>query len=125
MGRKSKNLPKIFKVNWYQTNENGEFSWPGFNENIRVLKWMFDRIDNVENNVIKTPIGYIPNYEGFDLTGLNINKQGFEKNFIVEKNEWKKEIEIISNYLLKTFGNRLPVEMKNQIREIKNNIDNM
>ncbi|MBJ7490157.1 MAG: phosphoenolpyruvate carboxykinase (GTP), partial [Ilumatobacteraceae bacterium] len=68
---KSENLPKIFFVNWFRRDEDGRFMWPGYGENSRVLKWIFDRIDG-NANATKTAIGYLPSPADIDITGLNV-----------------------------------------------------
>ena len=67
-------LPRIFYVNWFRKNKNGEFIWPGYSDNIRVLKWILERVSG-SNNVVKTPIGYLPKEDAIDVNGLFINKE--------------------------------------------------
>ncbi len=69
MGRKIPNPPKIFNINWFRTNENGKFIWPGYGENLRVLKWILERCKGTVD-AIETPIGYIPKIEDIDMDGL-------------------------------------------------------
>ena len=71
MGRRMAHPPKIFHVNWFRTDENGKFLWPGYGENLRVIEWILDRCRG-EADARETPIGYVPTPESLDLTGLDI-----------------------------------------------------
>ena len=73
MGKNMKNAPKIFHVNWFKTDENGKFLWPGYGDNLRVLEWIIDR-SNGSTNAVQSPIGYLPNKKDLDLTGLELEK---------------------------------------------------
>lgn len=104
----SANLPRIYYVNWFRKGENGEWLWPGFGDNSRVLKWIFERSDNQNKaNAAKTPIGFVPSKNAIDLTGLNISNQAFEKLLEVNPKEWLLEVHELSKYF-KMFGERLP-----------------
>lgn len=108
-----KALPKIFYVNWFRKDENGKFLWPGFGDNIRVLKWIFERCEGTAK-AVKTQIGYIPDTKSIDISGLE--KQGINLPLLlsIDKDKWKEEIALIKeNYV--QFGDRLPVELKNQL----------
>ena len=113
-------LPKIFQVNWFKKDKNGDYLWPGFAENSRVLKWVFERstqkTSEIDSNSIKTPIGIIP--KELDTKGIEIEKETIEKLFDINKNEWDAEIEEVENYL-KIFGDKLPKELINEIDSIK------
>ncbi len=74
MGRRMANPPKIFHVNWFRTDENGKFLWPGYGENLRVIEWILDRCRG-EADAVKTPIGYVPTPESLDLTGLDVSRE--------------------------------------------------
>jgi phosphoenolpyruvate carboxykinase (GTP) len=109
MSDKLKDPPKIFSVNWFRTDEEGKFVWPGFGENIRVLKWVIDRVNNrVEAR--KTPIGLVPHIKDLDLSGLNIKKEKLEKIFEVNIKDWGKEVKDVRQFLEK-FGDSMPGEM--------------
>ncbi|MCE5330062.1 phosphoenolpyruvate carboxykinase (GTP) [bacterium] len=109
MGSKMKNPPKIFHVNWFKTDEKGEFLWPGYGDNLRVLEWIVDR-SKEEINALKSPIGYIPDKNDLDLTGLDLDKEVLDKLFEINKDEWVKETTDIKEFYSK-FGNRLPEEL--------------
>ncbi len=112
IGSKCKNPPRIFHVNWCRRNKKGEFLWPGFSENIRVLKWIIQRI-NGEVDAIETPIGYIPKIEDLDLKGLSITKETIEELLYVDKEEWLEELKDVKRFF-ETFGDRFPKELWEQ-----------
>lgn len=105
MGKKTTpdKLPRIYYVNWFRKSKEGRFLWPGFGENIRVLKWIFERCEN-RCEARKTPIGNMPAFGALDLTGLDVDE---EKLFSIDPKEWEAEVEEMSNYF-KIFGKRLP-----------------
>ena len=78
MGKRMAKPPRIFNVNWFRTDENEEFLWPGFGENLRVIEWILDRCRG-EADAIKTPIGYVPAPDSLDLTGLDISDEQLEQ----------------------------------------------
>jgi len=101
--------PKIFTVNWFRLDDEGEFIWPGFGENIRVLKWIVDRVNN-KIGAKETPVGLVPELKDLNLDGLDIPKDKLAKLFEVKIEEWGPEIEDIRKFF-ETFGKRLPWEM--------------
>jgi phosphoenolpyruvate carboxykinase (GTP) len=107
----TKSLPKIFNVNWFRKDENGKWLWPGFGDNIRVLKWIFERCDGIAK-AVKTQIGYIPEPDSIDLNGLEgINISSL---LSVDKDLWIEEIKLIKEHYA-IFSDRLPSELKNQL----------
>ncbi len=90
-GRKLPNAPRIFSVNWFRKDENGAFTWPGFGENMRVLKWIIDRVKG-RTAAVESPIGWMPRYEDMDWTGLDFSKEDFQKIMSIDSEAWKKEI---------------------------------
>ncbi|WP_353893226.1 phosphoenolpyruvate carboxykinase (GTP) [Proteinivorax hydrogeniformans] len=114
-------LPKIFYVNWFRKGEDGKFIWPGFGENSRVLKWIFERTLG-EGKAVKTDIGYMPTVDGIDLEGLNIGKENMEKVLKVNKNEWLTEVNSIQEHY-QTLGKRLPSELKHELSELKRRLN--
>ncbi|HRU33180.1 MAG TPA: phosphoenolpyruvate carboxykinase (GTP), partial [bacterium] len=97
MGRKLSNPPKIFGVNWFRLDEDGRFLWPGFGENMRVLKWIIDRINN-NVKAKESPIGLLPYIEDLELSGLNISRENMEKLFKIDNDEWKLELEDVRSF---------------------------
>jgi phosphoenolpyruvate carboxykinase (GTP) len=83
--------PRIFHVNWFRKDANGKFLWPGFGENMRVLKWIIDRAC-VRVPANETPIGWVPRYEDMDWTGLDFPKEKFEELQRFDRAAWRKEI---------------------------------
>jgi phosphoenolpyruvate carboxykinase (GTP) len=108
MGTKAdpSNLPKIFFVNWFRRDEDGRFLWPGFGENSRVLKWVFDRVDG-NSDVVETPIGLLPADGALDTTGLDIDSADLEAILSVDVDGWKSAIPEIREHLNR-FEPRLP-----------------
>ena len=108
MGTKAdpSNLPKIFFVNWFRRDEDGRFLWPGFGENSRVLKWVFDRVDG-NSDVVETPIGLLPADGALDTTGLDIDPDDLEAILSVDVDGWKSAIPEIREHLSR-FEPRLP-----------------
>ncbi len=90
-GRDIPNPPRIFGVNWFRKDENGNFLWPGFGDNMRVLKWIVEKIQG-KSNAVESPIGWMPHYDDIDWTGLNFTKQQFEALMLIDREAWKKEL---------------------------------
>ncbi len=109
----SSKLPKIFYVNWFRKDENGKFMWPGFGENIRALKWALERIEG-KGKYVDTPIGRLPDVEGFDVSGLDISKNTLKTLFDVNKENGLAEINEMREYY-KIFGDRLPKELLDEL----------
>jgi len=109
IGKRLSNPPKIFSVNWFRVDDNGEFIWPGFGENIRVFKWIVDRVDS-RVQAKETPIGLIPYLEDLDYAGLNIPKDKLKKLFEVKFEAWQSELNDVKKFF-NQFGERLPEEM--------------
>jgi phosphoenolpyruvate carboxykinase (GTP) len=117
MGKRMTNPPKIFHVNWFRTDENGKFLWPGFGENLRVIEWILDRCRG-EGDAVKTPIGYVPTPGSLDLTGLDVSQQALSKVFAVDRHDWYQETEGIASFF-QQFGTRLPKTMWEQLDALK------
>lgn len=112
----TKKLPKIYSVNWFRKSDDGKFLWPGFCENVRVLKWIFERSDGVDH-FERTPIGNIPRKGALDLSGLNISEESLKDLFAVDTTEWLDETENMREYLSK-FGERLPEGIVKQLDDL-------
>ncbi len=117
MGARMTQPPRVFHVNWFRSDEDGSFLWPGFGENLRVIEWILDRCRG-EADAVKTPIGYIPTPDGLDLTGLDISRDTLDKLFAVDRNDWFKETEGFAAFL-KKFGNRLPRAIWDQLESLQ------
>jgi phosphoenolpyruvate carboxykinase (GTP) len=104
--RQQTTLPRIYYVNWFRKNAQGEWLWPGFGDNSRVLKWIFDRTSGSDHSCL-TPIGYLPKGDALDLSGLNISQSQIHDLLHVDLEEWKKEVNQLRSYF-KKFGSKLP-----------------
>ena len=91
MGKKMTNPPQIFHVNWFRTDENDEFMWPGFGDNLRVILWMLNRCEG-SVDAVETPLGYEPKAEDIDTNELDIEPEVLGKLLRVDKEIWKEEI---------------------------------
>lgn len=119
VGQKSdeSKLPKIYYVNWFRKDENGRWLWPGFGENSRVLKWIFDRIDG-KVDAVKTAIGYMPTVDGIDVDGLDVSKEDMTELLHVNKNEWLEEAASVrENY--KIYGDKLPATLARELDSLE------
>jgi len=111
-----KNPPRIFMVNWFRKDADGNFLWPGYGENLRVLKWMLDRIDGQAKGH-QTPVGIVPAANDLDLTGLEIAPNQLEQVLAVRPEEWKPEMESAGEFLRK-IGTSLPGALLDKHREL-------
>jgi phosphoenolpyruvate carboxykinase (GTP) len=108
MGARLANPPRIFHVNWFRTGDDGKYLWPGFGENIRVLKWMLERLDGATGaRAARTPLGDVPTEETMDLRGLDIGPERFQQLVAVDARAWLDEAERNGKFL-ERFGERLP-----------------
>ena len=114
-------LPKIFYVNWFRKNDAGKFMWPGFGENSRVLKWVFERcIDSAE--AIDTPIGKMPTLDGIDFDNLEMDEADKANLLRVDVEGWLQELPGIEEYY-DSFGDHLPGELRQQIKALKERLE--
>ncbi|WP_037579920.1 phosphoenolpyruvate carboxykinase (GTP) [Phaeacidiphilus oryzae] len=102
-------LPKIYYVNWFRKNADGEFVWPGFGENSRVLKWIVERLEGIAQGE-KTPIGILPAEDSLDLKGLGLSRADLELLLSVDREVWKEEASLIPEHL-ERFGAHTPAEL--------------
>ena len=112
--------PKIFNVNWFRTDDNGDFIWPGFGDNMRVLNWIIDRCEG-KADARETEIGYLPNVEDIDTTGLDISKDVMADLLSVDCDLWAEDAAAIEEFYAK-FGDKLPAELSAQLATLKANI---
>jgi len=113
------NLPKIFYVNWFRKHDN-KFVWPGFGENSRVLKWIYERVSGT-GKAVETPIGYIPAEGALDTHGLNVSEAHLKQLFKIDKQEWTKEASHMETFL-KTFGNKVPQGITQELNALKSRL---
>lgn len=119
MGKKTKPhlLPRIYSVNWFRKGKNNELLWPGFGENIRVLKWIFERTSGVEH-ARETAIGFLPEERAIDLSGLDLSPETMKQLLSVDPNEWLQEEEELRTYF-KLFGKKFPPELSDELEKLK------
>ena len=109
MGRKVKSPPRVFRVNWFRTDERGKFLWPGFGENLRIIKWILERCDGIGRGK-ETPIGIVPTPDAIDRTGLNISDQALETLCEVKSGAWTEASADQATFFT-SLGDRVPREM--------------
>ncbi|MEZ5308464.1 MAG: phosphoenolpyruvate carboxykinase (GTP) [Pyrinomonadaceae bacterium] len=108
-GRNIPEPPRIFSVNWFRKDENGKFLWPGFGENMRILKWIVERARG-RSKGFETPLGWMPRYEDMDWRGLDFSREDYEKVMNLDRDMWLKEIAMHDDLFFKLYD-RLPKEM--------------
>ncbi len=109
-------LPKLFYVNWFRKDADGQFLWPGFGDNARVLKWVLERV-NGGGSAEETPIGLIPSADALDLSGLELTDDDLDSLLDVDTSEWLAELELIREHY-DAIGERLPQEMRTQLDQL-------
>ena len=117
MGKKIPNKPLIFNVNWFRTDDEGHFIWPGFGDNMRVLMWILARCEG-KVDAVETPIGYVPKPEDIDLTGLDLSLDTLKGLLNVDKDLWREEVAGIEEFY-KQVGDRVPKELYEELGELK------
>jgi len=106
MGARLRTPPRIFRVNWFRRDDSGRFLWPGYGDNVRVLKWIVDRIHGIAD-ARETPVGYVPTAGALELDGLNIAPDRVEAALHVDGDEWLESLQDLSEFY-RQFGSRLP-----------------
>ncbi len=121
-------LPKFFAVNWFRKDENGKFMWPGYGENARVLKWIFERCDADDEKSATpakaqiTPIGLVPTPDDIDTQGLKISLETMRQVLAVDESEWQREADDIrKNY--ERFGDHLPYELQEEMEALEKRLE--
>lgn len=113
-------LPKIFMVNWFQKDENQQFIWPGFGENIRVIKWIFERCD-AQVSARDEAIGYLPYANDLDTSGLPLTENDLHRLLVVDIEKWKNEVSFIEQYY-RLFGDELPTELLQELEQLQHRL---
>lgn len=108
IGRQVNDPPRIFSVNWFRKGANGKFLWPGFGENMRVLKWIVERA-NGRGRATESPLGYVPHYDDIDWAGLEFSEAKFQELMTVDRDQWLQEILSHEELFIKLYD-RLPSE---------------
>ena len=113
--------PKIFNVNWFRTDDNGKFIWPGYGDNMRVLMWILGRCDGTAE-AVETPIGFEPRPCDIEREGLDLSEETVASLLSVDKKLWQKEAEDITEFY-KKFGDKLPKELSEELETLKKNLE--
>ena len=121
MGKKIKVQPKIFNVNWFRTDSEGHFIWPGFGDNMRVLDWILKRCEETVD-ADETAIGYVPKPEDINLEGCGVDEETLKGLLNVDTETWKKETEGIKEFY-KKFGDRLPKELNEELSALESRLN--
>ena len=112
--------PKIFNVNWFRQDENGNFMWPGFGDNMRVLDWILDRCEG-KADAQETAIGYVPYAKDINVKNTDVTEETLDKLLYVDKERWAAEAEEIEKYYDDNFGDKLPEEIRENLETLKAN----
>lgn len=121
MGKKIKVQPKIFNVNWFRTDSEGHFIWPGFGDNMRVLDWILKRCEETVD-ADETAIGYVPKPEDINLEGCSVDEETLKGLLNVDTETWKKEAEGIKEFY-KKFGDKLPKELNEELSALESRLN--
>jgi phosphoenolpyruvate carboxykinase (GTP) len=114
-------MPKIYYVNWFRKNDEGKFMWPGFGENSRVLKWVFERCTGTAD-AIATAIGNMPTLDGIDFSGLDVSEEDKANLLRVDTDGWLSELDGIEEYYA-SFGDHLPAELTKQVQALRKRLE--
>jgi phosphoenolpyruvate carboxykinase (GTP) len=111
--------PRIYTVNWFRKDSNGKYIWPGFGENLRVLKWIIGRIErHGADTALETPLGHVPRYRDIDWAGLEFSESSFAQLAAVDHALWRKEL-ALHDELLTKLAHRLPAELRTRYEQLK------
>ena len=118
-------LPKVFHVNWFRRDPKGNFVWPGFGENLRVLDWVLRRCDGEEGVAKKTPLGYVPTDSALNMAGLDESEMKREWLFKLSKEELRSDLEETENYFNTQFPGQLPAAITEEVNAMRQRIEDM
>jgi len=116
LGQKTDRLPKVFHVNWFRQDRNGRFMWPGFGENLRVLRWIADRCEG-KVDATETPIGFLPRKHDLDISGLDMDPSALDTLLSIDAGAWRQEVDAIGKYL-DEFGSRVPSQLRDELKGV-------
>lgn len=109
-------LPKIFHVNWFRQDDEGNFLWPGFGENLRVLQWILERSEG-KGHAAESPIGFLPTMDALDLSGLNIDNDILQSLLSIDPAAWQSEVKAIADYF-NEYGERIPAKLQAELDKV-------
>jgi len=121
MGKKLAHPPKIFRVNWFRTDEHGKFLWPGFGDNLRVLDWVLERCAG-RGEVVDTPIGYLPTRSAINRKGIDVSDSVMNTLLNVDSAEWVEAVAGQDDFL-RSYGRRMPKAMWEEHETLARRID--
>ncbi len=121
MGKNIKHPPKIFHVNWFRTDDEGHFIWPGFGDNMRVLMWILARCEG-KVSAVETPIGYIPRAEDINIEGLDIGRDTVEELLSVDRELWLGDCKAIHDFYAQV-GERVPAELYDELSSLEERLN--
>ncbi len=121
MGKKISNPPQIFNVNWFRLDDEGNFMWPGFGDNMRVLNWILDRCDG-KVDAVETEIGFVPNKEDLQLDGLDLSDEAITELLSIDKEAWKEDVANQREFFAQ-FGDKLPKEIVESMDTLEANLN--
>ena len=116
-------LPKIYSVNWFRKNENGQFIWPGYGENVRVLEWIFNRCDGTAD-AKETAVGYVPHSDDLNTSGLNVSPEDVDTLLNIEKDAWLEEAHFIRAHF-NSYGDKMPKALYDELDGLENRLNNL
>ena len=120
MGKRIPNPPQIFNVNWFRTNDQGKFIWPGFGDNFRVIKWILERC-NGQAQAVQTKIGYLPDAAAIDQTGLDIEAAVMQDLLTVDTTAWREDLQNLKEFFVKF--DRLPQPIKDEMAALEQRLN--
>jgi len=121
MGKKIANPPQIFNVNWFRLDKDGNFMWPGFGDNMRVLNWILDRCEG-KVDAVETEIGYVPNKADLQLEGLDLSDEVVDELLSIDIDAWKEDLANQREFFAQ-FGDKLPKEIKESMDTLEANLN--
>ncbi|MBE6705691.1 MAG: phosphoenolpyruvate carboxykinase (GTP), partial [Ruminococcaceae bacterium] len=123
MGKKIPNAPKIFHVNWFRTDDEGNFIWPGFGDNLRVLDWILKRCEGTVD-AVETAIGFVPKADDINIEGLDIDKATIEELLRVDNASWLEDVDNIKEFYatIDSVGGRMPKELYEELDKLVANL---
>jgi phosphoenolpyruvate carboxykinase (GTP) len=120
-GERSSKLPKVFHVNWFRKDGDGKFMWPGYGDNMRVLKWIIERCEG-RAEARRTPVGLVPHAGDVDVSGLDLTHQTLEALLAIDPEIWQREVGEIGEFFA-TYGSRLPAQLRAQVERIQRELE--